>query len=114
MASLTFALHREFAGNEYLALYDLLQLPAANGRVGFVEVPLRDLEGQSYVSWAAEVVDGADDSIWDVDRLRAELERLHRTDSMLTPEESLNLRTTLLELLPAIEPARCWLQIRAS
>lgn len=37
---LTFSLHREVKGNEYLALYDLLQLPASKTRVGFFEVEL--------------------------------------------------------------------------
>jgi hypothetical protein len=112
VSMLTFSLHREVTGNEYLAVYDLLELPASKIRVGFFEIPLTDLEGGSYVRWAKAVVDGDDDAVWDTARIKDELDRLRQPPDMLTDDESARLSAELVALLPAIEPARCWLQLR--
>lgn len=109
---LTFSLHREIAGNEYLAVYDLLKLPATTSRVGFVEIPLAELDGEPYVEWAKAVVADEDDAFWDVQRIEEEVERLNASADTLTDDESDRLRADLADLLPVIEPARCWLHLR--
>lgn len=112
MDTLTFSLHREVQGNDFLEIYAALKLPVTKSRVGFFEVALATLEGDRFVTWAKTVIEDDSDTIWDLDRVEVEPDRLGQFGDVLSTVELTELHARLVELLPIVEDPSIGVHVR--